>query len=182
MQLPPLTLVIGGASSGKSAFAEKLVRQSGLAKTYIATAEAHDAEMREKIARHRADRSGQGWRTVEAPHTTAEALAQLEAEEVALVDCVTFWLSNQMLAEADWAEELELLCDVLAQVRAPVVLVSNEVGSGVVPDNALARHFRNAQGRTNQKLAALCDLVVQVTAGLPLVLKGHDLPEVDPWE
>jgi adenosylcobinamide kinase/adenosylcobinamide-phosphate guanylyltransferase len=177
-----LTLVLGGAASGKSAFAEKLVRQSGLAKVYIATAEAHDDEMRDKIAMHRADRSGQGWRTVEAPLNMARALAQLDAEEVALVDCVTFWLSNQMLSDADWDEELDILGEVLVQLPAPVVLVSNEVGSGVVPDNALARQFRNAQGRSNQRLARLCDLVVQVTAGLPMVLKGHDWAEDAAWD
>lgn len=182
MRLPPLTLVLGGAASGKSAFAEKLVRQSGLAKVYVATAEAHDDEMRDKIAAHRADRAGQGWRTVEAPLDMARALAQLDPDEAALVDCVTFWLSNQMLSSADWTEEFDILSEVLVQLPAPVVLVSNEVGSGVVPDNALARRFRNAQGRTNQHLARLCDLVVQVTAGLPMVLKGQGPAGGAAWE
>ncbi|MBL4627792.1 MAG: bifunctional adenosylcobinamide kinase/adenosylcobinamide-phosphate guanylyltransferase [Roseicyclus sp.] len=183
MRLPPLSLVLGGASSGKSAFAERMVRQCGLAKVYIATAEAHDGEMNEKIASHRARRAGQGWRTVEAPHETAVALTQIEAGEVALVDCVTFWLTNLMIDDGDWEEELDLLLDILVQIRAPVVLVSNDVSGGVVPANDLARAFQRAQGVVNQRLAAEADLVVHVIAGLPQVLKGQpQLDEVDdPW-
>ncbi len=172
MRLPPLTLVIGGAASGKSAFAERMVRQSGLAKVYVATAEAHDDEMRAKIAAHRARRAGQGWRTVEAPRDIERAIWNAEAGEVVLVDCVTFWLSNRMLAGADLEAETEALLDTLAETSRPVVLVTNDVAGGVVPENALARAFRNAQGRLNQQLAALSDLVVLVTAGLPQVLKG----------
>lgn len=180
MRLPPLSFVIGGASSGKSAFAERMVQQSGLAKVYVATAEAHDEEMAEKIVAHRALRAGQGWRTVEAPMDTARALALIEGGEVALLDCVTFWLTNLMLREGDWREELELLVEVLGQLPAPVVAVSNDVAGGVVPDNRLARSFQRAQGIVNQRLARHADLVVQVTAGLPMVLKGHpDQGEVD---
>ncbi|QXT40517.1 bifunctional adenosylcobinamide kinase/adenosylcobinamide-phosphate guanylyltransferase [Gymnodinialimonas ceratoperidinii] len=183
MRLPPISLILGGASSGKSAFAEKMVRQCGLAKVYIATAEAHDGEMSTKVARHRAARAGQGWRTVEAPHETAKALTHIESGEVALVDCVTFWLTNLMIDEGDWDEELEILIDVMVQMRAPVVLVSNDVSGGVVPENALARAFQRAQGEVNQRLAAQADLVVYVTAGLPTVLKGEpQLDDVDePW-
>lgn len=183
MRLPPLSLVLGGISSGKSAFAERMVRQSGLAKVYIATAEALDGEMNEKIALHRAKRAGHGWRTMEASHDVANALAQIEAGEVVLVDCVTFWLTNIMIDEGDWDEELELLLDVLIQMRAPVVLVSNDVSGGIVPENALARAFQRAQGEVNQRLAAQADLVVHVIAGLPQVLKGEPtLDEVDaPW-
>lgn len=183
MRLPPLTLVLGGASSGKSAFAERMVRQCGLAKVYIATAEAHDGEMNEKIALHRARRAGQGWRTVEAPHETAQALAQIEGGEVALVDCVSFWLTNLLIDEGDWDEELEIMLDTLVQMRAPVVLVSNDVSGGIVPINELARAFQRAQGEVNQRLAAQADLVVNVIAGLPQVLKGQpQLDEVDdPW-
>lgn len=183
MRLPPISLVLGGASSGKSAFAERMVRQSGLAKVYVATAEAQDGEMKSKIAKHRGQRAGQGWRTVEAPHETATALAQIEAGEIALLDCVTFWLTNLMIDDGDWDEELEILLDVLVQMRAPVVLVSNDVSGGVVPENALARAFQRAQGVVNQRLAAQADLVVYVTAGLPTVLKGEpQLDDVDaPW-
>lgn len=160
-----------------------MVRQSGLAKVYIATAEAHDGEMSEKIASHRAKRAGQGWRTIEAPHETANALAKIESGEVVLLDCVTFWLTNLMVDEGDWDEELDILLDVLVQMRAPVVLVSNDVSGGVIPGNELARAFQRAQGEVNQRLAAQSDLVVYVTAGLPSVLKGEpQLDDVDdPW-
>ncbi len=183
MRLPPLSLVLGGASSGKSLFAERMVRQSGLAKVYLATAEMMDGEMSDKINAHKARRVGQGWRTIEAPHDTARALAQIEGGEVALLDCITFWLTNLMIDDGDWTEELDLLIDVLVQLRAPVVLVSNDVSGGVVPENALARAFQKAQGVVNQRLAAECDLVVYVRAGLPQVLKGQpDLEDVDdPW-
>lgn len=181
MRLPPLTLVIGGAASGKSALAERLVRQSGLAKVYVATAQAFDEEMRAKIADHRARRSGQGWRTVEAPHDLEDALWQIEPGEVALVDCVTFWLSNRMLEGADTAAETAALLAALNGIGAPVVLVTNDVSGGVVPENALARAFRNAQGRLNQRLAAQADLVVLVTAGLPQVLKGAP-PEAEAFD
>lgn len=160
-----------------------MVRQCGLAKVYVATAEALDDEMGAKIATHRAQRAGQGWRTVEAPHDTARALAQIEAGEVALLDCVTFWLTNLMIDDGDVEEELDLLLDVLIQMRAPVVLVSNDVSGGVVPENGLARAFQKTNGVVNQRLAAQADLVVSITAGLPQVLKGRPvLDDVDdPW-
>lgn len=160
-----------------------MVRQCGLAKVYIATAEAHDGEMNEKIASHRSRRVGQGWRTVEAPHETSHELAQIEPGEVALVDCITFWLTNLMIDDGDWDEELDILIDVLVQMRAPVVLVSNDVSGGIVPENDLARAFQRAQGEVNQRLAAQADLVVHVTAGLPQILKGQPhLDDVDePW-
>lgn len=160
-----------------------MVRQSGLAKVYVATAEAHDGEMSEKINLHRVKRAGHGWRTVEAPHETANALTRIEAGEVVLLDCVTFWLTNLMVDEGDWDEELEILLDVLVQMPAPVVLVSNDVSGGVIPENEMARAFQRAQGEVNQRLAAQADLVVYVTAGLPSVLKGEpQLEDVDdPW-
>jgi adenosylcobinamide kinase/adenosylcobinamide-phosphate guanylyltransferase len=178
LRLPPLTLVLGGASSGKSSFAERMVHQSGLAKVYIATAEMLDGEMSEKIAAHRDRRMGQGWRTIEAPHDTATALMQIEAGEVVLLDCVTFWLTNLMIDDGDWEEELEHLIDILVQMRAPVVLVSNDVSGGGVPENALARAFQRAQGQVNQAVASECDLVVYVRAGIPQLLKGT--PNFDP--
>lgn len=163
--------VLGGARSGKSALAERLARETGLARVYLATAQAFDAEMAARIARHRADR-GEGWRTVEAPHDLAGALARVDGEAcVVLVDCLTLWLSNRMLAGADVEAESAQLCTALAAMRAPVVAVSNEVGFGIVPDTALGRRFRDAQGRLNQQVAALADLAVLVVAGLPLVLK-----------
>jgi len=166
-----LTLVLGGAASGKSAFAEGLVTASGRARAYVATAEAWDAEMAARIARHRAAR-GPGWRTVEAPLGAAGALRTVAPGEVALLDCATLWLTNQMLAEADLAAAEAGLMDAIEACAGPCVVVSNEVGMGIVPDTPLGRRFRDAQGGLNQRLAARADLVVLVAAGLPLVLKG----------
>ena len=170
--LPPLTLVIGGARSGKSAFAEGLVTASGRARRYIATAEAWDDEMRDRIARHQSDR-GAAWTTVEAPLDLAAALAGARSDEAVLVDCATLWLTNHLLAEHDLAAETAGLLAALAASPAPVVIVSNETGWGIVPENALARRFRDEQGRLNQRLAAVSGLVVTVIAGLPMVLKGR---------
>lgn len=169
--LPPLTLVVGGARSGKSAFAEGLVTGSGRPRRYIATAEAWDDEMRERIARHREGRGSQ-WTTVEAPLDLSAALSDASADEAVLVDCATLWLTNHLLADHDLAAETSQLLSTLSACRAPVVIVSNETGWGIVPENRLARRFRDEQGRLNQRLAAVADLAVTVIAGLPLVLKG----------
>ncbi|MEY3307555.1 MAG: hypothetical protein RLZZ413_1593 [Pseudomonadota bacterium] len=128
--------------------------------------------MRERIATHRQDR-GEGWETVDAPLDLAGALAAVPADAAVLVDCATLWLTNHMLAEHDLALETGRLLAALAACAAPVVVVSNEVGWGIVPDNALARRFRDAQGRLNQQMAAQADLVVGVMAGLPFALKGR---------
>ncbi|HMB13824.1 MAG TPA: bifunctional adenosylcobinamide kinase/adenosylcobinamide-phosphate guanylyltransferase [Roseovarius sp.] len=169
--LPPLTLVLGGAASGKSAYAEGLVMAHGGARVYLATAEAHDAEMRAKLDRHRA-RRGPDWRTIEAPRNPCPALGNVGPDDVVLLDCATMWLSNHLLAESDLAQAEAALFDALDTCAAPVVVVSNEVGLSVVPDNALARRFQNAQGALNQHLAARAGLVINVIAGLPQVLKG----------
>jgi len=173
--LPALSLVIGGARSGKSRLAERIVTGSGLSRRYIATAQAWDDEMRDRIARHRADR-GDGWTTVEAPLDLVAALAAAQPDEAVLVDCATLWLSNHLLADHDLDAEAQHLVAALAACPAPVIIVSNEVGWGIVPDNALARAFRDAQGRLNQQIAAQAGLVLGVMAGLPMVLKGK-LPE-----
>ncbi|MBN8629402.1 MAG: bifunctional adenosylcobinamide kinase/adenosylcobinamide-phosphate guanylyltransferase [Rhodobacterales bacterium] len=170
--LPSLTLILGGARSGKSAFAERLIIGSGRPRRYIATAEAWDDEMRERIAQHRRDRAGD-WTTVEAPLDLAAALAAAPAEDAVLIDCATLWLTNHLLAEHDLARETRRLVTALADCRAPVVIVSNETGWGIVPENALARRFRDEQGRLNQRLAAEAGLAVAVIAGLPMVLKGQ---------
>lgn len=128
--------------------------------------------MRERIATHRQDR-GEGWETVDAPLDLAGALAAVPTDAAVLVDCATLWLTNHMLAEHDLALETGRLLAALAACAAPVVVVSNEVGWGIVPDNALARRFRDAQGRLNQQMAAQADLVVGVMAGLPFALKGR---------
>jgi adenosylcobinamide kinase / adenosylcobinamide-phosphate guanylyltransferase len=170
--LPALTLVIGGARSGKSTFAEAVVTAATRPRRYIATAEAWDDEMRDRIARHRHDR-GAGWLTIEAPRDLAAALAGAEPGEVVLVDCATLWLTNHMLADHDLTALTAELLTALASCAAPVVIVSNETGWGIVPENALARRFRDEQGRLNQRLAAQAGLVVTVIAGLPMVLKGQ---------
>ncbi len=171
MNLPKLSLVLGGASSGKSSFAEALVLGSGLAPVYIATAQVWDAEMAAKVAAHRAQR-GPGWRTVEEPLDIAAVLAGVTADEAVLIDCATLWLTNLILTDADPDAALAGLTTALAACPASVVIVSNEVGMGIVPDNALARRFRTAQGGLNRDLATRAGLVVAVMAGLPLVLKG----------
>jgi adenosylcobinamide kinase/adenosylcobinamide-phosphate guanylyltransferase len=167
---PQLTLVLGGARSGKSRYAESLTTSLPPAWIYLATAEPRDAEMAERIAAHRS-RRGAGWRTIEEPHDIAAVLATDEG--TTLIDCLTLWLSNRMLAGADIDAEIVNLEVALAARLRPVVLVSNEVGSGIVPDNALARRFRDLQGRLNQRLAARADRVVLLVAGLPLIVKGQ---------
>lgn len=165
------TFILGGASSGKSAFAESLVVATAAPKIYVATAQVYDDEMRTKIAAHR-DSRGEGWHTIESPMHTGDVLANMAQTEVALLDCATMWLSNHLLADSDVAAETAALIKAIGACKGRVVTVSNEVGMGVVPDNALARRFRDAQGKLNQKLAASADLAVFVVAGLPLVLKG----------
>jgi adenosylcobinamide kinase / adenosylcobinamide-phosphate guanylyltransferase len=167
-----LTLVLGGARSGKSRYAESLITAQAPPWIYVATAQVRDDEMADRIAAHRARRSA-GWHTIEAPHDLAGALDGAPADACVLVDCMTLWLSNRMLAEADLDREIERLEDTLARRTGATVLVSNEVGSGIVPDNALARQFRDLQGRLNQCLAARADRVVLLVAGLPLVVKGN---------
>src|SRR6202167_3547093 len=165
-----LTLVLGGARSGKSRYAENLIGALPQPWIYVATAEALDNEMAECIAAHRA-RRGADWRTIEAPRDLAAALAA-QAKLPVLVDCLTLWLSNLMLADADIELEMARLEDVLAASKTPIVLIATEVGSGIVPDHPLGRKFRDLQGVLNQRMAARADRVVLVVAGLPLVLKG----------
>lgn len=170
--VPPLTLVLGGARSGKSALAESCLAHWPGERVYLATAQAGDAEMAARIAAHRR-RRGTRWRTVEAPVDLAGALAAAGGAETAvLVDCLTLWLANVVAAGRDPAEERARLLEALASVPSPVVMVSNEVGLGIVPDNALARRFRDAAGRLHQELAAAADRVLFVAAGLPLTLKS----------
>jgi adenosyl cobinamide kinase/adenosyl cobinamide phosphate guanylyltransferase len=165
-----LTFVIGGARSGKSRYAERLIAALPPPWTYVATAEALDAEMSERIGAHRARRGSQ-WRTIEAPRDLAAALTASATFPV-LIDCLTLWLSNLMLAGADIDAETARLEQALDAAKAPVIVVANEVGSGIVPEHALGRKFRDLQGVLNQRIAARADRVVLVVAGLPLVLKG----------
>lgn len=167
--LPRTTLVIGGARSGKSRYAERLIGERPA--IYIATAEIRDDEMAARIRAHRA-RRGANWTTHEAPLDLAAALqSNDDGRRPMLVDCLTLWLSNLMLAGRDPAAEAVMLLEALPGLKAPVVFVANEVGLGIVPDNALARDFRDHAGHLNQALAAAADRVVFVAAGLPLTLK-----------
>jgi adenosylcobinamide kinase/adenosylcobinamide-phosphate guanylyltransferase len=169
--LPKLSLVLGGASSGKSAYAENLILDTGLAPVYIATAQVFDDEMAAKISRHQ-DMRGTNWHTIEAPLAVADALINVTHKQAVLLDCATLWLTNVILGEHDLDQRTAELITALTSCDGPVVVVSNEVGQGIVPDNALARKFRNAQGALNQAIAAEADQVIAVMAGLPLTLKG----------
>ena len=169
--LPALTLILGGARSGKSRHAEALVTTLPPPWHYVATAEAYDEEMRQRIALHR-ERRGEGWVTTEAPLELAEYLAALgRGSAPILVDCLTLWLSNVMLANRDVEAANGWIEAVLDEAKAPIVLVSNEVGLGIVPENALARRFRDEAGRLHQRLAARADRVLFMVAGLPMVVK-----------
>ncbi len=167
-----ITLVLGGARSGKSRFAEGLVTGSGLRRVYVATAHAGDGEMSERIARHRADR-GPDWQTIEEPVALGTAMSKnASAGTVVLVDCLTLWLTNLMVANANLDDEIDQFVSGLSVLGGPVVLVSNEVGQGIVPDNAMARAFRDHAGRLHQAVADQAQQVYFVTAGLAQVLKS----------
>lgn len=166
-----VTLILGGARSGKSRLAENLAERHGGRLVYVATAEPWDDEMRARIAQHKM-RRGDRWRTIEAPLAVAEVLLAFpEQTGVVLIDCLTLWLSNLMHAPRDVEREQEGLLAALSATACPVILVSNEVGLGIVPENKLARDFRDLQGRLNQRVAELADHVIFTAAGLPLVLK-----------
>ena len=172
MTAPNVTFVLGGARSGKSLFAENKTAESGKEKIYVATAQAWDDEMRERIALHRSRRSAD-WTTVDAPMDLVGALkTHVRTTTIVLVDCLTLWLSNLITADHDLNAATEDLAGHLREKSGSIVLVSNEVGLGIVPENALARRFRDAQGRLNQQFAARAGRVAFVAAGLPLWLKG----------
>jgi adenosylcobinamide kinase/adenosylcobinamide-phosphate guanylyltransferase len=166
-------LVLGGARSGKTAFAERLAMGAGVRPVYLATAEALDSEMRERVESHRRQREGR-FATVEEPLALARAIDDAAAKhDVILVDCLTLWITNLLGAGRDVAEAVEQLATTLTRIEsARVILVSNEVGLGIVPDNALARTFRDLAGSTHQRLAEICDDVYFVVAGLPMTFKG----------
>jgi len=169
-EFPRLTLVLGGASSGKSAYAEGLAAKSGLDKTYVATAQAFDAEMQAKIKAHQEARATANWTTIEAPMWIEPAIEH--ANGVVLVDCLTLWISNHFLAENPTDDLATKFLNAQNASAAHIIAVSNEVGLGVVPDNKLARDFRTIQGQMNQAIAAQADLVVNVIAGIPTAIKG----------
>lgn len=166
-----LTLILGGASSGKSAYAERLVLATGLKPVYLATGQARDGEMSAKIARHQA-RRGSEWALIEAPLALGPPLSAVSSGQVVLLDCLTLWLSNHLELNHNIAEETENLLAAIRDCNGPVISVSNELGLGLVPATSLGRAFRDAQGLLNQRFAAAADTVTFVAAGLPLSLKG----------
>ncbi len=167
-----IVLVLGGARSGKSAFAERLIDQSGLTKCYLATGQVFDDEMARRVGDHKA-RRGPEWELAEEPLELCGALSVIASKDKAvLVDCLTLWVTNLMMAERHQAEEADALAASLKILPGTIVLVSNEVGQGIVPDNAMARAFRDHAGLLHQKVAAMADEVYFVTAGLPQTLKG----------
>lgn len=169
-----LVLVLGGARSGKSRYAEALMETEPAPWAYVATAEALDDEMRARIALHRARRA-EGWQTFDAPLALAATLEALPPDQPVLVDCLTLWLTNHLLGGADLDHEGDALLDALSARSGLTVCVANEVGLGIVPDNALARRFRDAAGRLNQKVAARAARVVMMVAGLPMIVKAPPL-------
>ncbi|WP_411976070.1 bifunctional adenosylcobinamide kinase/adenosylcobinamide-phosphate guanylyltransferase [Sulfitobacter faviae] len=170
--LPRTTFALGGAASGKSEWAEALVNSSGMSKTYLATGRIWDDEVQERVNKHQARRDA-GWRTVECSLDLTEPLAKLPAGEIVLIDCATMWLSNHLMEGSDLEAAQAQLLQALRGCAAHWVVVSNEVGQGIVPENAMARQFREAQGRLNIALAAEAETVVQVVVGLPQLLKGE---------
>lgn len=177
--LPRVTLVLGGARSGKSRHAEAMVEEAAANGLYIATAAAGDGEMASRIRHHR-ERRGPFWTTVEEPLHLAHAIeAHALPGRPILVDCLTLWLSNLMLEGRAVEAETERLAATLAETTVPVVLVANEVGQGIVPENALARAFRDQAGRLNQRMAALADRVLMMVAGLPVTVKDEDPDPTD---
>jgi adenosylcobinamide kinase/adenosylcobinamide-phosphate guanylyltransferase len=168
-------LVLGGARSGKSRYALQLAEKSAPSRLFIATAKADDEEMAARIARHQAER-GEGWTTIETARDLPRTLRNLRENSVALVDCLTLWLANLAFAGDDIEAEIERLCGIVPALAGPVVFVSNEVGLGIVPETRLGRDFRDWQGKLNQRMAAACDAVVFIAAGLPIALKPAQAP------
>ena len=169
--------VLGGARSGKSRLAQGLAERSGRRKVFLATAEAHDSEMTERIALHRAER-GAGWETRDVPLDVPQALRACSDEEAVVVDCLTLWLSNTMFAGRNPSEAVADLADSIRAASCALVLVSNEVGLSLVPETALGRAFRDEQGRLNQRVAEACDAAVAMVAGCPLLLKPSSVADI----
>ena len=167
-------LILGGARSGKTAFSEQLAIRGGARPAYLATAEALDGEMRDRVASHRAGRAAR-FTTIEEPLALSDALIKASRDhDVILVDCLTLWITNLLVANEDVAKAVSELGATLVQLKtAKVILVSNEVGQGIVPDNAMARTFRDLAGAAHQRLAEICDDVYFIVAGLPMTLKGE---------
>lgn len=172
-------LILGGARSGKSSYAQKIAEKSGLKPLLIATALGFDHEMRVRIENHKAQRN-ENWDLIEEPTDLKKALilSGKAKNRLILVDCATLWLNNVMMQEKDAGAAISELAETIRKISCPVIFVSNEVGQGIVPDNPLAREFCDHLGKLNQKLASVCEVVVQMTAGLPVQLKPHKGPDL----
>ncbi|MCV2892061.1 bifunctional adenosylcobinamide kinase/adenosylcobinamide-phosphate guanylyltransferase [Lentibacter sp. XHP0401] len=168
-------LITGGARSGKSGLAERYALAPTGKAIYIATAEVRDSEMAERIAAHKA-RRGPEWTDIHCPFDIADALHKTDGGDPRLVDCLTLWLTNHMLADNDWRTEADRLVTALQTQTTPVIFVTNEVGAGIVPENKLARDFRDAAGWLNQTIAQACDTVVFCVAGYPVKVKPNEHP------
>ena len=171
INLPPLKLVVGGATSGKSLFAENLVLKSGLNPVYLATAVSTDEEMMNKIKLHQ-KRRGLQWCTYECPLNLSEQLENLDSTMITLIECLSTWVGNHMISNTDFDEVQSTLLNVLAQRLGPIVIVTSEVGCGIVPDNHLARSYTQKLGLLNQQIAKMADAVVTITTGIPNYIKG----------
>ncbi len=170
IKMAKITLVLGGTRSGKSLHAEALADKSTSNKIYIATSEILDAEMAERVKIHK-DRRGDGWQTIEEPLEIAKIIKNTQ-QAVILLDCLTLWLSNLLHKELEVIPQIDILIEELRATQAEVILVSNEVGMGIVPENALARKFRDYAGILHQRIAEIADEVVLVVAGIPVKIKG----------
>ena len=164
------TLIIGAAASGKSQYAEDILNNNVGKKLYLASANIYDKEMQEKVNKHR-DRRGSEWTTIAEPLDAVHYIENLNIKEIMLFDCATMWLTNHFLEKSNIYHEIDLLVNSIKSSKGSIITVTNEVGSGIVPDNSMAREFRELQGKLNQKLATVASLVVTVIAGIPLILK-----------
>ena len=164
------TLIIGAAASGKSQYAEDILNNNVGKKLYLASANIYDEEMQEKVNKHK-DRRGSEWTTIAEPLDAVRHIENLNIKEIMLFDCATMWLTNHFLKKSNIYHEIDLLVNSIKSSKGSIITVTNEVGSGIVPDNSMAREFRELQGKLNQKLATVASLVVTVIAGIPLILK-----------
>jgi adenosylcobinamide kinase/adenosylcobinamide-phosphate guanylyltransferase len=170
--MPPLTFILGGARSGKSRHAQILAETSGAAPIMIATAQAFDAEMQDRITRHQSER-GPAWTTIEAPIDLATAIARIQTPATIVIDCLTLWVTNLLMADLDIPAASASLVAACKASPNPIIMVSNETGFGIVPPDPLSRRFRDEAGRLHQRVAAEADTVTLMVAGLPLTVKTH---------
>jgi adenosylcobinamide kinase/adenosylcobinamide-phosphate guanylyltransferase len=170
--MPPLTFILGGARSGKSRHAQTLAETSGRAPMMIATAQAFDAEMQDRITRHQSER-GPAWTTIEAPIDLAAAIAQIQTPATIVIDCLTLWVTNLLMADRDIPAASTALLAACRTSPNPIIMVTNETGFGIVPPDPLSRRFRDEAGRLHQLIAATADEVTLMVAGLPLAIKSH---------